>query len=188
MKRHMNIQKIIETFFKEVANDTICIYNEFSLQHELGIFLRNIVPKPYKVEFERNVRFFYPGKQCVKSEIDIVIYHPDFNERYAIELKYPKNGQHPESMFSFIKDIKFMEQVKELGFKEAYSVTYVEDKLFYQGPTKQGIYAFFREGKIINGEIRKPTGKKDEVHIINGHYQIDWSPLANGSNYYLLEL
>ncbi|KML24095.1 hypothetical protein [Rossellomorea marisflavi] len=184
----MDIKKYIQSFFNKVANHSIEIYNEFSLQHELGFFLRNSIPTPYKVEFERNVKFFYPGQLCVKSEIDIVIYHPAHDERYAIELKYPKNGQHPESMFSFIKDIKFMEQVKELGFKGAYSVTYVEDKLFYQGPTKQGIYAFFREGKIINGEIRKPTGKKDEVHIINGHYQIDWSPLTNGSKYYLLAL
>lgn len=37
----------------------------------------------------------------------------DIDEIYAIELKYPKNGQYPEQMYSFIKDIKFMQQVKE---------------------------------------------------------------------------
>lgn len=42
------------------------------------------------------------------------------SEHYAIELKYPLNGQYPEQMFSFVKDIKFMEEMKELGFNEAY--------------------------------------------------------------------
>lgn len=120
----MEITEYIQAFFSNIENSSIEIYNEFSLQHELGIFLRSKITKPYKVEFERNISFFVQGAKCVKSEMDIVIYHPDRNDKYAIELKFPKNGQYPESMFSFIKDIKFMEQAKQLGFTNTYAVDY----------------------------------------------------------------
>ncbi|WP_281976068.1 hypothetical protein [Halobacillus litoralis] len=184
----MNIEEYIHEFFSEVSSNKVDIYNEFSLQHELGIFLRNKVPNPYKVEFERNIRFFHPNAKCAKSEIDIVIYHPDNHMRYAIELKYPKNGQYPESMFHFVKDIKFMEQVKDLGFCENFAVTYVEDNLFYSGSKRDGIYGFFRNGELIHGEVNKPTGRKKESHIIEGTYKIEWLPLENDSKYYVLSI
>lgn len=43
--------------------------------------------------------------------MDIVIYNE--SEKYAIELKYPQNGQYPEQMFSCVKDIKFMEELRK---------------------------------------------------------------------------
>ena len=44
------------------------IYNEFSFQHELGIYLRNVLPKDYKVQFERNVDFTtYPAHIIVQN-------------------------------------------------------------------------------------------------------------------------
>ena len=52
----MNIKKHIEMFARtKINNDNI--YNEFSLQHELGFYLREEL-KSFKVEFERNVKFF----------------------------------------------------------------------------------------------------------------------------------
>ena len=69
-------------------------------------------------------------------------------ERYAIELKYPLNGQYPEQMFSFVKDIKFMEKMKEAGFTAAYCLTLVEDKNFYPGQKRDGIYMYFLE--VVN--------------------------------------
>ena len=51
------MQEIIEAFFEEVASGNIEIYNEFSFQHELGIFLRKRL-KSAKVQFERNVSYF----------------------------------------------------------------------------------------------------------------------------------
>ena len=53
----MNFEEIIEKFLNNVKEKKIEIYNEFSLQFELGIFLKNEFKK-YKVEFERNVSFF----------------------------------------------------------------------------------------------------------------------------------
>lgn len=184
----MDIEKYIQVFFGNVESNAIDIYNEFSLQHELGVFLRNKIPKPYKVEFERNLSFFVQETKCVKSELDIVIYHPDISDKYAIELKFPKNGQYPESMFNFIKDIKFMEEAKQLGFTNTYAVTYVQDKLFYSGSKRDGIYSFFRNSDELHGKIRKPTGKKDEIVHIQGNYKINWLPLENGASYYTVSI
>ena len=98
--------------------------NEFSLQHEIGIFLRQHLQN-HKVQFERNTKFFNISG-TIKKEIDIVVYNE--TERFAIELKYPLNGQYPEQMYSFVKDIKFMEEVKEKGFTQTYVVALVKDK------------------------------------------------------------
>lgn len=50
------MKKAILAFLKQVENGSIEIYNEFSLQHELGIFLRNHFPN-YRIQFERNTKF-----------------------------------------------------------------------------------------------------------------------------------
>lgn len=184
------IQKIINDFIEIFPSNDI--YNEFSLQHELGIYLRKRLPD-YKVQFERNVSFFSNSdtKEFVKKEIDIVIYNFDKSEKYAIELKYPKNGQYPETMFSFIKDIRFMEQVKtNLGFTNTFVLSLVEDKNFYEGNCPSQIYSYFRpkEKATITGTIIKPTGKKDEVLNISGKYIVDWVSLEEKKKYYLLEI
>lgn len=166
----MVIEKLIKEFMNLIAEGKVEVYNEFSLQHELGIYLREKMPG-YKVQFERNTKFFEIDG-LVKHEIDIVIY--DGNEKHAIELKYPLNGQYPEQMFSFIKDIKFMEQLKENGFESTYCLTLVQDKVFYSGDKKDGIYAYFRSNAPIHGTITKPTGKRDETILVNGSYCIKW--------------
>ena len=153
-----------------VANGKIEVYNEFSLQHELGIFLRGMLPD-YKVQFERNTKFFGISG-TVKHEIDIVIYND--KEKYALELKYPVNGQYPEQMFSFIKDICFMEELKEQGFNQTFCLTLVQDKNFYSGKKVDGIYEYFRLQTDITGKIEKPTGKKDEVITLKKTYSINW--------------
>ena len=100
----IDLKELIEQFFDVVESSGIEIYNEFSLQYELGIFLRNKLPG-YKIQFERNVSFFTNDTDTIKKEIDISIFNEDKTEMYAIELKHPLNGQHPEQMYSFVKDI-----------------------------------------------------------------------------------
>ena len=51
------ISPFLQKFMKKIQTGEVEVYNEFSLQHELGIYLRNALPN-YKVEFERNVKFF----------------------------------------------------------------------------------------------------------------------------------
>lgn len=179
----MNVEQLLNEFIVFVALGDVEVYNEFSLQHELGIFLRTRLTG-YKVQFERNTKFF--GIQGnVKHEIDIVIYN--VSERYAIELKYPLNGQYPEQIFSFVKDIKVMEEMRNAGFNAAYCLTLVEDKNFYSGQKQDGIYAFFRGSKSVHGVICKPTGKKDEQLTVNGNYDICWRPCGR-MKYYIANI
>ena len=184
------IQHIIQDFMKLIDRNKIQIYNEFSFQHELGIYLReNIEREQYLVQFERNVSFFMINKEeTIKKEIDIVIYNTDKTEKYAIELKYPLNGQYPETMYSFIKDIKFCEQLADNGFNGAISVVAVGDKLFYDGTLKEGIYKYFRNSKPILGRIDKPTGNQIDSIYIDGKYVIDWKAVDSKLKYYLVAI
>lgn len=179
----MDLKVLFEKFMEQVLNGNIEVYNEFSLQHEMGIFLREKLPA-YKVQFERNTKFFgITG--TIKHEIDIVIYN-DY-EKHAIELKYPVNGQYPEQMYAFVKDIKFMEELKEAGFDSTYCLTLVQDKNFYSGKKTDGIYSYFRTNTPITGTIVKPTGGKYEEFVINGSYDLLWN--GEGENkYYIVRL
>ena len=185
------MKKLIEDFLnyeltKLINSDSI--YNEFSLQHELGIYLRANMPG-YKVQFERNATYF-DISGTVKHEIDIAVFkEKDKGERYAIELKYPKNGQYPEEMYQFIKDIRFMEQVKNDDFTEAYCITLVDDPQFYsngKGYKTTGIYKYFRVGDTIRKgtKIVKPTGDHNGEIILDGEYNIEWQNLGGAYRYY----
>lgn len=177
------IKILLENFIQEIEAGRVEIYNEFSLQHELGVYLRNALPQ-YKVEFERNVKHFNIS-DTIKKEIDIVVYNE--NERFAIELKHPLNGQYPKQMYSFIKDIRFMEELKQAGFNNTYCLTLVDDKNFYSGNKTDEIYAFFRAGKSISGTIDKPTGTDIPSVKLAGEYVISWKT-CNSLRYYILEI
>ena len=180
------MNKILSDFVKLIKNGNVELYNEFSFQHELGIFLRNRL-KDKKVQFERNVSYFDFNKaQFEKKEIDICI----FSERSmdcVIELKYPRNGQVPETMYGFCKDIMFLEQLVGAGFKSAYFIAIVDDPLFYSGNLK-GIYGLFRGGEKITGLIRKPTGAKNTQVNIDGSYTATWRNLNNKSKVCIIEI
>ena len=111
----LDLKNLIDKFFQYFYEKNIEIYNEFSFQHELGIFLRRELPD-YKVQFERNISYFRIKTKTIKKEIDISIFNIYKTEIYAIELKFPNNGQYPEAMYSIVKDIKFIEELKEEGF------------------------------------------------------------------------
>lgn len=179
---------LVTQFAASVASGSTEIYNEFSLQHELGVFLRRELSQ-YKVQFDRNVRYFAPQSAgFVKREIDISVFAPDKSElKYAIELKYPRNGQYPEQMFSFCKDIAFLEQMKAVGFSRAALLIFVDDPLFYRG-SGEGIYGLFRAGRPITGRVQKPTGAKNEHVEISGSYVVSWTPVLQKMHYTLVEV
>ncbi len=179
----------LHIFFDFITENKVDIYNEYSLQHEMGIYLRERFPE-YKVQFERNVSFFYAQANTIKKEIDIVVYNDNKGERYAIELKFPVNGQYPEQMYSFVKDIRFMEQLKEKGFTYTFAIALVRDRPFYQGNNNSGIYKYFREEHRVYGRIGKPTGsgKLDESVILEGNYAIDWRNAGTSRKYYIVSI
>lgn len=198
MADRIDVKGLIEEFLKQkVATKEVSIYNEFSLQHELGIYLREALPKDYKVEFERNIRCFdkaFDENKYVKKEIDIVIYKVESDkdyikayEKYAIELKYPRNGQYPEQMYKFIQDIKFMEQAKkEAKFDETFCLTVADDSLFWEnGKETDGIYKYFRNPK--ENPIEKTVGYKGKAIDIDGKYNIEWKETCSDFKYYIVE-
>ncbi len=182
------MKNVVANLAKQISEGDIEIYNEFSLQHELGILLRALLPQK-KIQFERNVSFFgFDKSKFEKREIDIVVYD---NKAClldaAIELKFPRNGQHPEQMYSFCKDVVFTEQLKAAGFNKAYVVIFAEDRLFYEGG-QEGIYGFFREGRNLSGVIPKPTGKRNSELIINGSYKVVWQDVCKSLKYTIIEV
>lgn len=184
-----SLTPLIYAFFTYAERNDLELYNEFSFQHELGIYLRNELPN-YRIQFERNVSFFANTKNTIKKEIDISIFSPDMKERFAIELKFPKNGQYPEQFYSFVKDIKFMEQVKALGFQHTYCVSLVSDQPFHFGCNNHGIYSYFREAFEISGRINKPTGNRKNIDYIelDGKYPFVWETLSNDRKFYCIEI
>jgi hypothetical protein len=168
------IANLVARFVAMVVEKGIEIYNEFSLQHELGIFLREALPN-HLVQFERNVgHFFSSGYAFTKREIDIAVFDKGRSElRYVFELKFPRNGQHPESIFSFCKDVAFIEELRRHGFMGGAAVVFADDRLFYSG-SPEGIYKYFRSGEPLTGKIQKPTAKRDEEVMIYGSYSVKW--------------
>lgn len=184
-----NMKNILTEFQLSVKNREIIIYNEISLQHELGIFIRTKIPD-HLVQFERNISYFNISKDnSEKREIDISIFSPDKKELVcAVELKFPRNGQYPEAMFSFCKDIAFMEHVKKNGFKQAFLLIFADDHLFYGGASDKPPYNYFRNQIPLTGTVDKPTGKKDYQVNIHGRYIITWDTLYDDLKCSLIEI
>ncbi|WP_020183551.1 hypothetical protein [Methylotenera sp. 1P/1] len=183
----MRLNDHIAAFAQAVGTGAIEIYNEFSLQHELGLYLRSQLVD-CKVQFERNVSHFNLMKaNFEKREIDIAVTSSSGERLSAIELKYPRNGQVPESMYGFCKDIAFLEQLVSAGFQSAYFLAVADHKLFYSGAT-EGIYGLFRSGTPITGMISKPTGAKDSKVTITGSYTASWLPVSGSTKFCLVQV
>jgi hypothetical protein len=184
-----DFQSFIPTFINLIGSNTIEIYNEFSLQHELGIILRSQLPTGWKLQFERHISYFgIQPQNCLKREIDIVVYEPSQHLKFAFELKFPTNGQYPEQMFKCCQDICFLEQLVANGFSGGYFLILADDHNFFEGDMPSPIYPYFRAGKPIHGLIQKPTGDKCMSTIINGTYTISWKPLKHNMKYAFIVL
>lgn len=180
------IEETVNKLCDVVSRGQIEIYNEFSLQHEIGIILRSQLPDE-KIQFERNVAYFFTGGEFIKKEIDISVFTSDKSKlSFAIELKFPRNGQVPEQMVSFCKDILFAEQLKRSGFERSFLIIFADDPLFYSG-NGDGIYGYFRQNKKICGSIQKPTGLKDEIFKPSGSYQVQWRGIFDKLKYTIIE-
>jgi hypothetical protein len=178
------LKREIDLFFREVAEGRLEIYNEISLQLELGIFLRRTLTD-LKILFENPVDHFGWSRTLFskKREIDISVVSPDKTLKAAIELKFPRNGQHPETMFKACQDLEFLEEIARQGSALGLFVMVVEDRLFYEGGSDELIYKYFRKSVPITGLIRKPTGKKDEEAKLRSEYRINWNAVIGRMKY-----
>ena len=183
----MVISQAIHGFLDNVSDGSIEVYNEASVQLELAIFLRSILPVEYKIQLERNIDSFgLTKKSFLKKEMDIVVVSSVHNERYCIEIAFPRNGQYPEQMFKICKDIRFLEELVQAGFSRSYCLVLADDHLFYSSKGDDGIYKLFRKDKQIHGLIRKPTGRKDEIIQLRGSYGLEWKVARGALRYFIV--
>jgi hypothetical protein len=176
----------VQAFLRNAADSGIDFFNEAELQHELGYWLRSKVETGLMVYFERPAKSFFPtmgGK--VRKEIDLVIAPADRSWHFAIELKCPRNGRIPETMFDACKDLKRLEDLVSTGFRGGLLIMHVNDPGFYESGLKTGIYSFFRDGAQLTGTIKKPTGKKDLEVYISGSYRVMWESYGEAGRYWL---
>lgn len=172
----MKLSDHVVQFFGLVSGGDIAIYNEFSLQHEFGIYLRSNTASHLKVQFERPVASFgLSPRSYTKKEIDIALLSRENHCRLAVELKFPRNGQYPEQMFKACQDIAFLEELVEAGFNGGAFAMAVDDRLFFRGEARSDLYGCFRAGRPIHGIVQKPTGAKDESVSISGSHTMKWT-------------
>ena len=76
-----------------------------------------------------------------------MIFQPVTGERYAIEFKFPRNGQYPEQMFKATQDVAFLEQLVAAGFAGGLFVMVADDPLFYSGKKIRRAYIELLSGR-----------------------------------------
>lgn len=188
------IQKFIDESLGELI-DKDFIYNEFSLQHELGIYLRKKLGKEYQIRFERNALDMGLGidkDALIKKEIDIEISND--KDRFAIELKFPLKDQGAVEMHMchFIEDIIFMKQMKDYGFKQTFVLTLVNDTKYYKETSRdcKEVYKYFRVPQVVindkklkdnSDELKKYISKIENITLGN-EQKFNWEKVQNCSN------
>ena len=180
---------LIKEFIDLISSDKIEIYNEASIQYELAMYLRRKIGDDWKIQIERNVSYFNLDKnRFLKSEMDIVVFNHTKQYKHCIEIKFPRNAQHPEQVFAACKDVSFLEQLTESGFDKSYFIMLTSDPLFYNDIGGTEIFDMFRANKMIANEVRKPTGNKDIIYFIKKKYRIDWQSIEDPLKYFILEV
>lgn len=188
----LNLEPHLRSFFQLIQTGEVEIYNEASIQHELAIYLRRVLPAGFKVQLERNTAHFGIARllKLHKSEIDIVVYNEQ--ERHAIEIKNPRNGQHPVSMFSFCEDLRFLEQLTEQGFTSGYGLIVTEDPGFYTAKRdEKQIYQYFRQGHPVTGTVISEIVEASKVRRpleFTGSHTIRWETLEGNLRFALVTL
>ncbi len=170
----LNLSPHIDEFFRAIAAGRVEVYNEFSLQHEIGTWLRAALPPEYRVQFERPASYFGVDEALNKKEIDIAVFAPATGERHAMELKFPRNGAYPKRMFAACDDLCFLERLCAAGFSGGWFLMLADDPLFRTGPATDGIYRFFRGGEPLHGRIDPPVGPGGPPVILAGRYTLEW--------------
>lgn len=178
-----DLDQHITDFFAAVGRGQIDIYNEFSLQHEFGIWLREHAKLPdLRVQFERPVRFFGVDGKLTKKEIDLACFLPPMNPVMIMEFKFPRAGQVPIQMFKFCQDVAFVEELVLKGKRFPFGCALIaaDDPDFYRGGRHQAgtIYSCFRDGAPIRGTIEKSTGKEEPPAVLQNEYRIAWQSVS----------
>lgn len=191
----MDLQLLIEDFFEYVNQKKIEIYNEFALQFELAIFLRTKINEKLEVQLERNISFLGLSKdKFLKREIDILIFKDPtvLQDVYALELKAIVNQKiaRPRNVFSWIEDLRFLEQLKAAGVGQCSSIFVTDNKKLMQIPEgknepKLRMLPDFRKKKVEGTyNTHKNDSVKNKTVTLEREYTFDWVDYNNHQKYF----
>jgi hypothetical protein len=177
-----DFDSLLNRFLMEVVIDEI--YNEASLQFELGCYLRKNL---FNVKFEVNIKTLDDSDSNMdlyKKEIDLLVVDENKNQ-FLIELKAPmmirKCSEPKQSKQGYSKaiadwevDILFLNKMKQKGFN-CYSIFFTDDCAYYSGNSSTKSHL----GKFRNGSeimIEGPVGELIEA-------KSSWQLNTNNSDY-----
>lgn len=175
------LEKQLRKFLGKPQSDAEKIYNERSLQLEIGFYLRS---HGITVEFERPFLVERPAASSKRPKSYLDILAVKDGVRTAIELKVPMNGRHPETLYDFCADLEFTEALaRERVVEEAFCILLTNDAAFWKDSGRgSAIHDAFRvEGAVLHGGIQKPTGGRDTQVVLTGKYRpsSQWSHLGD---------
>lgn len=188
----------INAFLNFINTNPIELFSEAGLQHEFALFLRHNYPElTVRLEYPTTRMGFNGNEEFIKKEIDIYLTHKD-GERYIVELKMPKfDCGIPAEMYSAIKDVKFLEQLKHNNIDQCFAILFTNHQAFWNAPrANAGIYRFFN-GVGINIQTIEEIHLPNFLHIhgainIVHNYQTNWENYTDIDNrnwrYYVLEI
>ena len=191
----MRFMEEIESFLNAPPPEAGPVYNERSLQLEIGCYLRR---KGYQVQFERTFKAERPSGSSKTPKTNLDLFIASQGEVAGIELKVPLNKRHPETLFDYCADLEFVEALMRAGqvqFGLCLMVT--NDRVFWEDSGRGStIHNFFRrEGEVLSGKILKPTGARDTCVVLTGRYTParHWKPmrgsrLMDSAQYLLIEV
>ena len=179
------IVQAVRRFFASAANGGLHIDNEASLQHELGLALRQSLPK-HSVRFEQPYTNLGLSGSFTKKEIDLVV--ASGVRAAVIELKFPRRGAHPNQMYKFCEDIAFLEELCTAGATEGIFACLIYDDRFRAGNRTDGIYGYFRGGVPLTGVIQNPITTEEGSVLIRGSYRINWEECGPTWRYCIVEV
>lgn len=180
----------INKFFELIDKGEIEVYNEASVQFELGWYLKKKFPNS-KISLERNISHLkFDKSEFEKSETDILFTDTLNHSHSIIELKAPINQDQvrPVTVFEWIRDLKFLEELTKKGIS-CFSIFITDNNGYLKSNRKTGkLLTDFRNKKIY-GEYQKhvKSSKKNKKIFINNTYQFEWKDIGKGLFYFIAE-
>ncbi|MGH6662619.1 MAG: hypothetical protein ACREB6_13865 [Rhodospirillales bacterium] len=181
-------------FLESPPEDAGPIYNERSLQLELGCYYRG---EKFKVQFERPFHVERPNGSTKRPKTYLDLFVAGENANIAIELKVPLNQRQPETLYDYCADLEFVEALIRSGAcKFGACLLVTDDPTFWRDSGRgSDIHNFFRrKGEVLTGMVGKPTGARDSCVILTGAYSpatlwrdLNSSSLMKNGRYLLIE-
>jgi len=182
---------LLEKFFNYVRETNVEIYNEFSLQFELAFFIKKLY-KNSKVELERNINILnVSNNKFLKKEMDILA--TIHNKKFLIELKciIDQKNARPVTVYDWIKDIKFIKEIKKEKNIIGYSIFVTNNKNLYTdtGRKTGKLLKDFRKREIVGKYYKNQSNKNAKDCIkINEKIIFNWKKINTEIKYFIVKI